>query len=364
VRSPPFRGAREPESRLNALTGTLVHPSIARPRPASARAVQRTSGRPRVLVVGGSMNQTTMVHKVGVHLEADCDVYYSACYADGFPDLLTRAGLLDFTVLAGQARRRSEQYIRDLGLRMDYRGARHDYDLIVSTVDLVVPDNHRGRIFVLIQEGMTDPENYRFRLVRTLGLPRYLANTSMNGLSDAYDIFCVSSEGYRDLFARKGIRPEKMVVTGIPNFDHVEAFLDNDFPHKGHVLAATSCLRETIKYEDRRGFIRKCQRVADGRELIFKLHPNENVRRAASEVRRYAPEAIIYEDGDTNHMIANCAALVTKYSSVVYIASALGKEIHCDLDPEVLRRLTPQQNGGTSGRRIARICLSLLGARV
>ena len=30
--------------------------------------------------------------------------------------------------------------------------------------------------------------------------------------------FCVASEGYRDLFISKGVKPEKIYVTGIPNF--------------------------------------------------------------------------------------------------------------------------------------------------
>jgi hypothetical protein len=102
----------------------------------------------------------------------------------------------------------------------------------------------------------------------------------MTGLSHAYSTFCVASEGYRQLFTRKGVRRERMRVTGIPNFDDAASFLRNDFPHRGYVLGATSCLRETLKPEDRRGFIRRCLRVADGRPLMFKLHPNERMDRA------------------------------------------------------------------------------------
>jgi hypothetical protein len=55
---------------------------------------------------------------------------------------------------------------------------------------------------VLIQEGMTDRETFMFHLVKWFRLPRYLASTSTNGLSDAYRYFCVASTGYRDLFIR------------------------------------------------------------------------------------------------------------------------------------------------------------------
>jgi hypothetical protein len=59
-----------------------------------------------------------------------------------------------------------------------------------------------------------------FHLVKRLRfLPLWLAGTSTTGLSDACRAFCVASEGYRDFFIRTGVRPEKFVVTGIPNFD-------------------------------------------------------------------------------------------------------------------------------------------------
>ena len=97
----------------------------------------------------------------------------------------------------------------------------------------------------------------------------------------------------------------------------------------------------------------------NGRPLIFKFHPNEDPHRAAREVERHAPEAMHFSIANTDHMIANCEALVTRYSSVVYVAAALGKEIHSDLSPEQLQRLLPLQNGGTSAHNIARECLRL-----
>ena len=100
--------------------------------------------------------------------------------------------------------------------------------------------------------------------------------------------------------------------------------------------------------------------MAGGRELLFKLHPNENHARARREIERLAPRALVFDSGNTNHMIANCAALVTRYSSVVHVAVALGKEVHADLDPVTLRRLMPIQNGGTSARRIADVCRRFL----
>jgi hypothetical protein len=325
----------------------------------AARSTGAVLKRRKILFVGGSLNQTTMMHAVARHLpEHDCA--FSPFYGDGLVRALADAGLLGFTILGGRPRRRSEEYLRRHRLALDYRGAAGDYDLVVMSTDLIVPKNVRGRRIVLVQEGMTDPEDWRYRLVRTLRLPRYLANTSMTGLSHAYDRFCVASDGYRELFVQKGVRPERIEVTGMPNFDDARAALANDFPHRGYVLAATSCLRETFKRDDRPAFIRRVLAIAAGRQVIFKLHPNERTGRARREIERLAPQALVYADGNTDHMIANCDVLVTRYSSVVYVALALGKEVHADVEVARLRRLAPVQNGGTSGRRIAEVCREYL----
>jgi hypothetical protein len=300
-----------------------------------------------------------MMHQVARQL-AEHDCVFSPFYADGLMQALARRGWLDFTILAGQARRRTLAYLAEHRLALDDGGRGRRYDLAVTATDLLVPRNLRGRALVLVQEGMTDPEDVRYRLVRALRLPRFLANTSMTGLSHAYARFCVASFGYRDLFVRKGVPPDKIAVTGIPNFDNAAAARQNDFPLRHYVLAATSCLRETLKPEDRRGFIRHARRIAAGRPLLFKLHPNEHHDRATREIREEAPEALVFAEGNTAHMIANCDVLITKYSSVVYLALALGKEVHSDLDPAVLRALLPLQNGGDSARRIADVCREVL----
>ncbi|MFC7669567.1 hypothetical protein ACFQT0_21025 [Hymenobacter humi] len=156
-----------------------------------------------------------------------------------------------------------------------------------------------------------------------------------------------------------GVDPGKLVVTGIPNFDDAEKLRHNDFPHHGYVLVATSDLRETFTPDNRRKFIAHCTHIAAGRPLIFKLHPNEKVDRAVAEIRRYAPPGtLVFTDGHTDHMIANCVELITQYSTVVYMGLALGKPVHSYFDVEDLRRKQPWQNGGTSARRIAAICRS------
>ena len=104
------------------------------------------------------------------------------------------------------------------------------------------------------------------------------------------------------------------------------------------------------------------QAIAQGRPLIFKLHPNENIARARREIQQYAPEARIYDTGNTNHMIANCDVLITQTSSVTFVGLALGKEVYSDLNLDELRRLMPMQNGGSSAVHIAEQCQKLLTA--
>ena len=64
---------------------------------------------------------------------------------------------------------------------------------------------------MLVQEGMTDPENFMYQVVKRVRvLPRWFASTAATGLSGYYDRFCVASEGYRDLFVGKGCDPSKI----------------------------------------------------------------------------------------------------------------------------------------------------------
>jgi hypothetical protein len=308
--------------------------------------------KPTVLCICGSLNQTTMMHQIAQHLSG-ADIYYTPYYSDGFLDILAGQGILDFTVLGGQFRQNTEEYLRRHNLPLDYRGNARHYDLVLTCSDLIVPANIRNTRLMLVQEGMTDPENLMYYLVKWLRLPRYLASTATTGLSDAYDIFCVASEGYKDLFVRKGVNPAKIRVTGIPNFDNCALYRNNDFPHKDFVLVATSDSRETFKFENRRKFIAKALEIAVGQQLIFKLHPNEEHARAIAEIRQWAPDALVYTDGNIHQMIANCTTLITRFSSVVYVGIALGKQVYSDFDIEELRRMTPLQNGGSSAAAIA-----------
>lgn len=289
------------------------------------------------------------------------DCYFSPYYADGIEDFAARLGWLDFTVLGGRHMQDTIRYLQENNLHVDPRGEGNDYDLVVTCSDLIVPKNIRSKRLMLVQEGITEPEGLTHHLVKALKfLPRYLANTSMSGLSDAYDIFCVASTGYRDLFIRKGVRPEKIAVTGIPNFDDFRSVYKNTFPHHGYVLAATTPYRETFRFERRIDFLKKCAEIAHGRPLIFKLHPLENYKRAWREIKRIAPAALVFHRLDVNAMIANADVVITQQSTCTFVALALGKEVHTYLNEDELHRLMPNQNNGASASAIAGIAKRLL----
>ena len=313
----------------------------------------------KVLFIGGSLNQTTMMWQIARELP-ECDCWFSVYYGDGAVRMLAERGLLDFTILGGSAAQATRKFFAEKNLQTDHRGLSNDYDLVVTCSDLIVPKNIRNKPIVLVQEGMMTPENIVFQVVKRLGLPRYMGNTSMTGLSHAYRKFCVASEGFRDMFVRKGVSPDRIEVTGIPNFDDLEQFRNNDFPYRDFVLGATSCLRESFQYENRSAFIRKVLDVAEGRPVVFKLHPNENHTRALREIEHAAPGAITFTQGNISPMIANCTAMVTKYSSVMLVALGMGKPVYSDLEPDFVDSLRPVQNGGSSARRIAEVCRNYL----
>ncbi len=314
----------------------------------------------KILFICGSLNQTTQMHQIAQHLMDVYDCYFTPYYADGIEDMFARLGLLDFTVLGGRHRRETDAYLQQKKLKVDMRGDKHEYDLVFTCSDLIIPKNIRNKRIILVQEGITEPEGVVYQFVRWLGLPRYFANTAANGLSNAYDLFCVASEGYAEHFIRKGVKPEKIAVTGIPNFDNMADFKNNEFPMHGHVLVATSPLRETFRPDNRSAFIKRCVEIAADKKLIFKLHPLENAPRAIREIAKEAPDATVFTHGNVSHMMANSAVVITQQSTSTFVAVALGKEVHTRLNVAELKRLMPIQNSGTSAAQIAHLCQRML----
>jgi len=305
------------------------------------------------------MNQTTQMHQIAGWL-TDYDQYFSPFFSDGMLGAASDRGLLEFTIMGRKRSESTLEYLRSYGLKLDIGGLQHAYDLVVTCTDLIVPRHIRKRKIVLVQEGMTEPETLFYHLARNFQwIPRWIAGTSTTGLSDSYEKFCVASEGYRDLFIRKGVDPAKIEVTSIPNFDNCEQYLHNDFSYHDYVLVCTSDNRETYIYENRVKNIRKYLEMAGGSQLLFKLHPNENTERAIREIEHYAPDSLVFSEGKTEEMIANSRMLIAQFSSTIFVGSALNKVVHCGLSPEVLKSLTPLQNK-SAAKKIADVCRQVI----
>jgi hypothetical protein len=317
----------------------------------------------KILFITGSVNQTSQMHQIAAELpEFDC--WFSQLFTDShiLNFLIKHTPLLNGTVLGGQFRTNSEKYLSWNGLQIDYGARLNTYDLVVFCSDLIVPLRMRKQKTLWVQEGMVDKYTVLSKIVKTLKLPLFMCgNTSLNGASNICDIYCAASTGYKQYFAEKGTYGNKIAVTGMPNYDNLKQFSNNDFPHRNYVMVATTDMRETYRFENRPAFIKKAVKIAGGRPLLFKLHPNEDAARAEKEIRRYAPaDTMIYSTGNTNHMIANCCELITQYSTVVYTGIALGKKVHSWFDLDQLKKLAPVQNGGHSAKKIAQICRSYM----
>ena len=315
----------------------------------------------KILFITGSMNQTTQMYSVAEYLRNEYDCYFSQFYGSHPVIRFIRwTGVLDQTIMAGGFQQKSEQFMEGHGYKNDFRMEKYNnhYDMVVLCNDMVMPHAFRRTKTVFVQEGMTDIMTSWGKVVYKLKLPRFVAmNTALNGASNLCDIYCAASEGYKEHFAKLGTDKDKIIVTGIPNYDNAASFLNNNFPHKGYVMVATSDIREIFSTEDRVGHIKEWVKIANGRQMLFKLHPNEITERAFKEIRENAPEGtLIYQEGSTNEMIANCDELITQWSTVVYLGMALGKKVHSYFDMEELKRLQPIQNGGTSAATIAELC--------
>ena len=316
----------------------------------------------RALFICGSLNQTTQLHEIARELP-EVEAAFTPYYCDAPLQWARRAGLLEFTILGFKLRRRCLAYLDEHGLPVDLEGRAGGYDLVVTCSDLVVPRNTRGLRTVVVQEGILDPFDWTFAVWRRLRwLPPYLTGTAATGLSGRYERFCVASEGYRDLFVGNGAPPERVVVTGIPNFDDCRRF------------------RRTLPAPRVRPglLVGRPRDVQAGRPARLPAplpHAGRRppaVREAAPERGRAAghprsarscPSARVFAEGSAEEMIANCAVLVTQYSSTAFVGLALGKEVHSYYGADELRRLLPVQNG-CAARNIAAVCRDVLARPV
>lgn len=316
--------------------------------------------RKKALFILGSPNQTSQMFQIYQELKGDFDGYFTQFFPHSrLEKFAVHIGLLENTIIDGRFRKKSEDFVREHNLNYDYGGFENmgKYDLVFMCTDAIYPEVARRSKSIFVQEGMVDPLDTWSKWVNKMGLPAYFTGTtSLNGSRNGPDVYCVASEGYKQHFSSLGTQADKIIVTGIPNFDHCQSFLNNPFPYRDYVLVCTTDMRETFRRENRPEFIRQSVKIAAGRPIIFKLHPNEIWDRAYKEIVALCPEnTLVFQSGDTNHMIANCTELITQYSTVVYVGLALGKPVHSYFDVDELKRLQPIQNGGKSAAHIAEL---------
>ncbi|MBD3409354.1 MAG: hypothetical protein GF419_04040, partial [Ignavibacteriales bacterium] len=105
--------------------------------------------RTKILFIGGSLNQTSMMHKISRYFD-DCDRRFSPYYGDGIYAWGARNGLLNWTVLGGEFVRQTCGYMKEHGLTIDRRGAEGDYDLVFTGSDLLMQKNILDKRIVLV----------------------------------------------------------------------------------------------------------------------------------------------------------------------------------------------------------------------
>src|SRR5262249_47523175 len=122
--------------------------------------------KPKVLFICGSHNQTTQMHAIARELGSAIDAWFTPYYVDGVMEVCRKLGLIDMTIAGGPWASKCFAYLRSHGLQVDYQGRANDYALVFHCQDAFVPANIRDKRVILVQEGMTDPEGFAYRLVK------------------------------------------------------------------------------------------------------------------------------------------------------------------------------------------------------
>src|SRR5262249_4404061 len=171
-----------------------------------------------------------------------------------------------------------------------------------------------------------------------------------------------ASDGYVEDFVARGAERERLVVTGLPNYDDFAGYKKPGHWIEGHVLACTSDGRETLRRDDRKEFIKWSLEIAAGRPLVFKFHPNEKMTRAAAEVEKWAPGARYITTCRGEELAANCATLITEWSTLAYVGLALDIPTYSYRDLERHKAMMPVQNK-RGAKNIADECRQILVER-
>src|ERR1700753_2778400 len=102
-----------------------------------ARTQDHAQARPRVWLICGTRNHTSMMHAIARALP-DCACWFTPYYCDDGSalDWLRRLGVLEFVALGDGFRSQCLTYLRANDLAIDLSGKRGGYDLVVTCSDL------------------------------------------------------------------------------------------------------------------------------------------------------------------------------------------------------------------------------------
>src|SRR5437764_888906 len=100
--------------------------------------------RRKILFITGSMNRTSQMYQISRHL-ADFDCWFSQLFPDTglLKTLVKYTNLADGTIIANHFRTKSEKYLQQQGVQIDYEGNKHKYELVVFCTDMIVPKKFR-----------------------------------------------------------------------------------------------------------------------------------------------------------------------------------------------------------------------------
>lgn len=314
-----------------------------------------------ILCFVGSRNQTSQLHEISKYLEDDYNIYYTQIFGSGFfYKFLAEAGIFDNTVFGRNSSftLASQEYIRNHNLKYDYRGLSKGikYDMALVSTDLILPKTFKGIKTIWVQEGMIDPLSKSSIWVKKMNLPAFsTGDTSLNGTTNKADIYCSMSNGYKNYFSKYGTDKDKILTTGVPNFDNIKSHNQSKYPESNFVLLASSDIRELGGNDDRIYLLQKTRDIANGKKVIIKPHPNENLERFKSEIFSVIPNAEIITEPILDTLIAHCDTLITQFSSCVYVGLVLGKKVYSYFPIDELESKKPIQNNGKSAEIISTI---------
>ncbi|MBI4333141.1 MAG: UDP-N-acetylglucosamine 2-epimerase [Chloroflexi bacterium] len=151
------------------------------------------------------------------------------------------------------------------------------------------------------------------------------------------DRIATMGEVVRNIYIESGVRPDRVVVTGIAHFDLLfyrdkerddqvltRAGID---PGKPIVVFATENLAVSETVEALTGVIDAVLKTSDV-QLVVKVHPGEGIEPYDGTARRYCdPRIHVVKDIDLYAVISRCELIIVRYSTVALEAMMIGKPV-------------------------------------